>query len=50
VNVYLEEMKHFVECIKQNKSPEPLPEHGVLVMKIIDAIYRSADRGREENV
>jgi predicted dehydrogenase len=50
VNVYLEEMKHFVECVRQNKSPEPLPEHGVLVMKTIDAIYRSAERGKEENV
>lgn len=49
-NVYLEEMKHFVECIRRNTSPGPLPEHGVIVMRLIDAIYRSASTGNEEKV
>lgn len=49
-NIYLEEMKHFVECIRQNTSPGPLPEHGVIVMKIIDAIYKSANTGKEERI
>jgi predicted dehydrogenase len=50
VNVYLEEMKHFVECVKKNTSPDPLPEHGVMVMRLIDAIYRSANTSNEEKV
>ncbi len=50
VDVYLEEMKHFVECVRGNKVPGPLPEHGAIVMKVIDAIYKSADSGGEVNV
>jgi len=50
VNTYLEEMRHFVECIRLGVSPEPLPEQGVIVMRLIDAIYRSASTGKEENV
>lgn len=49
-NVYLEEMRHFVECIRNNIRPGPLPEHGLLVMKVIDATYRSANSGKEENI
>lgn len=50
VEVYLEEMKHFVGCIRQNMSLGPLPEHGALVMRIMDAIHKSADTWREERV
>jgi len=38
---------HFVECILEGKQPLPSAEHGVIVMKILDAIYESARTGRE---
>jgi len=46
-DVYLEEMKHFVECLREGKRPEPLPEQGLTVMRLIDAIYRSASTGKD---
>lgn len=49
-DVYLEEMRHFVNCIKEEREPEPLPEHGLAVMKVIDGIYSSASSGKEVKI
>jgi predicted dehydrogenase len=49
-DVYLEEMKHFVECLREGRRPEPLPEQGLTVMKVIDAIYMSAGSGKEVSI
>jgi predicted dehydrogenase len=38
---------HFVDCIVEDKQPEPSAENGVALMRIIDAVYRSAREGRE---
>jgi predicted dehydrogenase len=38
---------HFVDCIVNNKTPESPGEHGMIGLKIIDAIYRSSKEGRE---
>jgi len=42
--------EHFVECIIEGKQPEPSAEHGVIVMKILDAIYESARTGGEVKI
>jgi len=47
VNSYLEELKHFVQCIKDGTPPIPKGEEGVIDMQIIDAIYESARTGKE---
>ncbi len=38
---------HFVDCIVNGKTPESPGEHGMIGLKIIDAIYRSSKEGRE---
>lgn len=37
----------FVKCIKENLPPTATAEQGLTVMKIIDAIYQSAENNRE---
>ena len=41
------EMQHFVDCILQNRTPDPDAVQGVTMMKMLDAIYKSAENGRE---
>lgn len=36
------EMQHFVDCILQDKTPDPDARQGVQMMKMLDAIYESA--------
>ena len=42
--------QHFVECILEDRQPDPAAEHGVTVMKILDGIYDSARTGRESRI
>lgn len=37
----------FVQCILENKLPTATAEHGLTALKIVEAIYASADQGRE---
>ncbi len=39
------EVRHFVDCIRENRTPLATGEHGLDVVKILDAIYRSAETG-----
>jgi predicted dehydrogenase len=41
------EVKHFVECIREGKTPLATAEQGLHILQILDAIYRSAESGRE---
>lgn len=41
------ELKHFVECIVSGKKPISNAEQGLHVLQILDALYRSAESGRE---
>jgi predicted dehydrogenase len=47
LNTHYAEMKAFVECIRDKKEPLVKGEHGLMVAQIMDAIYKSADEGRE---
>ena len=40
-------IEHFVDCIVNDRQPEASAENGVEMMRIIDAIYRSAKEGHE---
>lgn len=40
-------MEAWVDCIKTDKPPPVTPEQGVLTVRIIEAIYRSAQEGQE---
>jgi predicted dehydrogenase len=41
---------HFVGCILNDTQPASTGEHGLYIMKILDAIYESAAKGREVKV
>jgi predicted dehydrogenase len=41
------EMQHFVDCILNDKTPDPDATQGVAMMKMLDAIYKSAASGKE---
>ena len=47
INTHHAEMKAFVECIRDGKEPLVTGEHGLMVAKIMDAIYKSAEENRE---
>jgi predicted dehydrogenase len=42
--------QHFVNCVLEGRKPGPSAEHGVIVMKILDAVYESARTGREARI
>jgi len=44
------ETRHFIDCIQQDTDPLALPEEAVKMMQIIDAIYGSAETGREVTI
>lgn len=46
-NKFDEEMKHFVDCIKNGTKCLAPAEDGITIMKILDAIYESARTGHE---
>jgi predicted dehydrogenase len=47
ISGHVRAVHHFVDCVRNNKTPESPAEHGVIGLKIIDGIYRSAKSGRE---
>ncbi len=47
---YQAEMKHFVECVREGKTPRETYHDGYVVNNIIDAAYRSAKSRRWEAV
>jgi len=46
-NAFVDEMKHFAECIENNTQPIASAEQGRTVQSILDAIYRSGEERRE---
>ncbi len=44
---YEAELTHFVRCITHGDRPQASPEEGLHVMRVIDAIYQSAEARRE---
>lgn len=44
---YEAELDHFLRCITHGERPQAAPEEGLLVMRVIDAIYQSAEARRE---
>ena len=50
INTHHLEMQAFVQCIRDKKAPLVTGEHGLMVAKIMDAIYKSSDEGREVTI
>ncbi|OPX33192.1 MAG: hypothetical protein B1H40_00560 [Candidatus Latescibacteria bacterium 4484_181] len=47
ISGYDGEVAHFVECILQDKEPTATAEQGLEITRILDAIYESAETGKE---
>ncbi|OUS69349.1 oxidoreductase [Paenibacillus sp. MY03] len=47
VKQHTENIKHFVDCLEGRAKPTITPEQGVDMIKILAAIYESAETGRE---
>ena len=41
------EIRHFVDCLVNGETPISTGEHGLEVVRILDAIYKSAATGKE---
>lgn len=44
---YPQELKHFIECVREDKTPIVAAEDGRAVLEIMNAAYRSARTGRK---
>jgi predicted dehydrogenase len=47
---YRREIDHFIECVKKNSKPLTTGEEALSVLKILDAMYKSAASGREVSI
>jgi predicted dehydrogenase len=50
VHTHQAEIKSFIEAIRNDTEPPVTAEEGLMVTEILDAIYRSADEGREVRI
>ncbi len=39
--------EHFIRCLSERRQPENSAERGLAVMRVLDAIYRSSETGRD---
>lgn len=46
-NCPINEFSHFIDCVKTGKEPLSKPEEAVILMKIIDGIYKSSQTKQE---
>lgn len=49
-NGFQGEVQHFARCVLGREKPIPSAEQGVLLMKMLDAIYKSAATGKETRI
>lgn len=45
-SLYDDQLKYFVECVKQKKTPVPGGMEGLMNMKVVDAAYKSSRNGQ----
>lgn len=46
-NAWKREMEHFLGCVQSGQTPDPDATQGVMMMRMLDALYQSAREGRE---
>lgn len=44
---FANETRHFAECVRDRTEPTATAEQGLEILRILDAVYRSAEEGRE---
>ena len=50
LNPFALEIEHFIDCITTGKEPMPSAEQGVMLMQMLDGIYRSSKTGKEVKI
>jgi len=50
VNIFTEELRHFIHCLNTGESPISPIEDAVTIQRILDGIYKSADRHEEVKI
>jgi len=45
-SMYDAQMAYFIECVRENKTPNPGALEGLMNMKVVDAAYKSAKTGK----
>ena len=50
VDLFADQMGHFVDCILENKTPLMSADQGVQLMQMLEAIYKSSASGREVRI
>jgi predicted dehydrogenase len=48
--LFSREVRHFVECVRDGKQCISPAEDGVTLMRILDAIYKSAETGEDVKI
>ena len=43
-------MNHFIDCVQNGVACKSPAEDGIVIMQILDAIYRSAELGHEVTI
>jgi predicted dehydrogenase len=46
-DAWTREMAYFIDCVQNQRTPDPDAEQGVVMMQILDALYRSAREKKE---
>ena len=46
-DMWQNQMQHFIDCILQDQTPDPDAQQGATLMKMLDALYQSAQSGHE---
>ncbi len=46
-DMWQNQMQHFIDCIIEDRTPDPNAGQGATLMKMLDALYQSAQSGRE---
>lgn len=44
------EIRHFIDCVKENRQPSAPVEQGLDVLRVLDALYHSAETGQEVRI
>ena len=50
LNIFTEEIRHFIECLNEGKTPISPIEDAVTIQRMLDGIYRSAAEHKEVTI
>ncbi len=50
LNPFALEIEHFIDCVTKGKEPMPSAEQGIMLMRMLDGIYRSSKMGKEVKI